>query len=854
MATRKIYQDCLDEAVIAKKISARTAKELTKYFQDAEREAIKGGASEIAAYSFAATKGAERMMAQIGLSKANAARSIMKIETNWQNASAHKSGLFEGLVNVLGENRAAGMAEPGLVATQKGVYQTMQSRLTGMVNALRTKNAGFTRDVAHAFDMIKELHGEDSGNPSAKLNAESFRGVLDDYWIPRMADEGIPIHNRDDWVFVQKFNPTRLQAMKQEGFTSRMLEAIDAGHLRMRDFESKSPGDYLDPRHSTHGADDLARIMRILGGDEDYAGSYKNIISGGAAGLEPGVTVKDTLLTKYNKQRVFEWQGSKGYEFFLDNFGFGKRNLGEQFLGHIKRISDDLGTAMVLGVDPDKGKDILLDMAKKAELSSGQIGYLDRSYTIASGKGNIAENVTAANIMSAGRSLMSAVLLPKAVLGSLSDFGFMHATSMWNGLPFTKVLGQYLGAMDRTDAMLHGAIFQTGIRGARDAFDQQITNNMGSLGTSGLTKSQWGEAASAGLSRMMGGMADGVMRLTALDLHSSRGRGAIQMALLGELKKQAGLEWSALPEGLRVGMENYGIDAPRWDILRTKGVQPGDVALNPAVIAYDPGSTKFERSAGLRLLAHMDGEAHAAVPEGGVAVAATRLGSTRPGTVPGELARLIQFKGFAMNVYQTHFQRAWDNIAGKTGYMVPGQYAAFLVTETILLGAASLQLRNIVDGKDPENMQSGGFWLKAAAAGGAGGMMTDWLRTMFQAEQANDLSRFAPPLVGFAYNTAMVPMGDLAQMVRGEKTSAGAEATKWARRYLPSLWYTKLAQDRLVYDNLQKWLDPNAAQSFRNIEQQEFKKRGTRYWSHPGQGLVPERAPDPTAAAPGLLR
>jgi hypothetical protein len=91
---KRIYQDCLADAVAAKKITAKAAKLLTKHFEDAEKEAIQNGASEVAAYAFAATKGAERMMEQVGLSRANAARSIMKIETNWQNANAHKQGLW----------------------------------------------------------------------------------------------------------------------------------------------------------------------------------------------------------------------------------------------------------------------------------------------------------------------------------------------------------------------------------------------------------------------------------------------------------------------------------------------------------------------------------------------------------------------------------------------------------------------------------------------------------------------------------------------------------------------------------------------------------------------------------------
>jgi hypothetical protein len=299
-------------------------------------------------------------------------------------------------------------------------------------------------------------------------------------------------------------------------------------------------------------------------------------------------------------------------------------------------------------------------------------------------------------------------------------------------------------------------------------------------------------------------------------------------------------------------MENYGLDAQRWDILRTKGVQPDDVALNPAILSYE-GANKLERSAGLRLLAQMEGEAHAGIPEGGVATRATLIGGGKPGTVPGEIARSVQFKGFTMNVFQTHFQRAWDNIAGKTGYMLPGQYAGFLIVEATLLGAATMQVKNLIAGEDVEDMTKPGFWGKAFAIGGAGGMASDWLRTAFNAARANDMSQFAPPLASFAYNTAAVPFGDIAQAARGEKTGAGREASDWVRKYMPSLWYTRYLQDRLVYDNLQKWLDPTAAQNFHDLQQRAFK-RGAPFFAPPGQGVVPQRAPDFTAAAPGILR
>src|SRR4029077_19672665 len=208
--------------------------------------------------------------------------------------------------------------------------------------------------------------------------------------------------------------------------------------------------------------------------------------------------------------------------------------------------------------------------------------------------------------------------------------------------------------------------------------------------------------------------------------------------------------------------------------------------------------------------------------------------STTPGTVPGELARMVQFKGFAQNVWQTHFQRAYDNIADKTGSMPRGTYAAFLIVGTTLMGAASVQLQNIIAGKDPEDMTTKMFWLKALAMGGGGGMMSDWLRTAFQASQSGEYSRLLPPLAAFAYDTAAVPLGDIGQLAQGKKTGAGREASNWARRYLPSLWYTRYIQDRLVYDNLQMWLDPNAAQSFRNPQHSELRERNKLLSGAPG--------------------
>ena len=62
-----------------------------------------------------------------------------------------------------------------------------------------------------------------------------------------------------------------------------------------------------------------------------------------------------------------------------------------------------------------------------------------------------------------------------------------------------------------------------------------------------------------------------------------------------------------------------------------------------------------------------------------------------------------------------------------------------------------------------------------------------------------------------------------------------------------SLWYARLAMERLIFDQLEAAIDPNAAQSFRRIEQGARRDYGQRFFWKPGK-TPPERGPDLGAA------
>ncbi|MGO7286967.1 hypothetical protein ACC805_34300 [Rhizobium ruizarguesonis] len=91
--------------------------------------------------------------------------------------------------------------------------------------------------------------------------------------------------------------------------------------------------------------------------------------------------------------------------------------------------------------------------------------------------------------------------------------------------------------------------------------------------------------------------------------------------------------------------------------------------------------------------------------------------------------------------------------------------------------------------------------------------------------------------------------GDVAQWLGGlpggkDKVN-GKTFAQHVKAWVPgsSLWYTKAATDRLIFDNIQAMIDPNYRQSFNRYEKRMKKDFGQTFWWAPGDGL-PQRAPN----------
>ncbi|MEJ0043177.1 MAG: hypothetical protein WDM81_13615 [Rhizomicrobium sp.] len=107
------------------------------------------------------------------------------------------------------------------------------------------------------------------------------------------------------------------------------------------------------------------------------------------------------------------------------------------------------------------------------------------------------------------------------------------------------------------------------------------------------------------------------------------------------------------------------------------------------------------------------------------------------------------------------------------------------------------------------------------------------------------------PVGAFLGDTLKLTAGNV---VKGAEAAAGQDNVQihlgrdlvdYGRRYLPggNIWYAQLAVQRLLYDRLALWADPDAKARTLRTEAKYRHDFGQRFWWRGGQ-LAPDRAPD----------
>ena len=194
----------------------------------------------------------------------------------------------------------------------------------------------------------------------------------------------------------------------------------------------------------------------------------------------------------------------------------------------------------------------------------------------------------------------------------------------------------------------------------------------------------------------------------------------------------------------------------------------------------------------------------------------------------------------------THMQRlAANGDMKQRAFRLP-----LFITAMTVSGAAALQAKAILAGRDPMDMDDPRFWTAAGAQGGALGIYGDFVY--------GNLTRHgqgAETVLG-PVNSELVSMAefgfDAARKLlkaQGDTVNPGAQLARYVRTWVPgsNLWYSRAASDRLIFDQIQTLADPAYSKSFKRVEDYYKREFGSEFWWAPGD-KAPERPPDIDAA------
>ena len=512
---------------------------------------------------------------------------------------------------------------------------------------------------------------------------------------------------------------------------------------------------------------------------------------------------------------------------------FGGKNPFDAMMGHIEMMAREIAALEILGPNPDATLRWLTDTLEQSAAldrspDSKAIGAargagkkIDALWSEYTGANLEPRNERLALAFSSWRAFKTSTSLGSAYLSAFSDFGFQSSRRAFNGLGQASVLPQYLKLM------------KPGSKA-----DQQLAIRRGLIAreASGRTAAQSRylmEELTGTVPRLL---AEGVLRLSLLSRHTQAMRWVYGMETLATYTEAAGKHFGQLHPKLRETLQRYGIEAADWDKLRAA---PMD--RDGGVDWIAPHNLRAEdREIGDRFMEMIHEETGIAVPEADLATRATFNSKLERGTVLGEVGRsALLFKSFGVSV----LMRQGQEIAAMSA-PTAARYAGGLIIGTTLLGALSIQMKEIAAVRDPRPMDdtpfldregtswNPGFWGAAMLQGGGFGIFGDFLF----ATEARTGNGFADVLAG--------PLVDDVWGLTRIAADPRKNLVKEGKKFLPggNLWYARAAFDRVLADQLREATDPDYRQSYRRTERYA-EEMGTQYWWAPGDAL-PGRAPD----------
>jgi len=672
--------------------------------------------------------------------------------------------------------------------------------------------------AAHLPNVIRELWGDDSGDVVAKQIAQSWLKTLDAA-VDRFNAAGGSMNKLADYRIGQRQNPAKLLNKERE-WTEFHMRALAWDKMRHED-------------GSPIKVSERAEVLKDV---------YATLQSGGANKIDPNKYGGKgrSLGNQLEAHRFLVYKDAASWLEQHQRYGDG--NVFDVMASHIEAQAHRTALVRVFGSNPEAGIKQIRSMALKRASALGGAVQAKTEAIITQKFDEMAKVVLQRNAMDPHSRFGSAVVgtsnvLTSALLGSASllaipgDFITSAFVKGFNQMsPFAGVQF-YVNALVTDRKLMRDIGAQSGFVHDSVVNAMYATQRFTGIGT-----------LAPSVTRRL---ADITMRASLMTQHTEAARLANSVEFMGMFARNAKTKFDKLP--FREMLERHSITEEDWNAFRVGSMyepRPGVKLLRPIdfVQSNDALYRKFQGM--------MHEEGRNMVPDATIEASVALRGTTRPDTMHGALLHsFAMFKNFPYTMIMTYGRLAMTNPnrAGRVGWV------AGLAAAMTLVGAMGIQNREITQGRDPLPMDTATFWGRAALAGGALGIMGDFLFAGVNRFGQGPEETAAGPLVSLAGDVTDLVFGkpfgwvEMSDGLGGkEGVNTAAKAVEFARRYTPvvsALWPARLVIQRYFFDSLAELADPKVYQARRRRAMNRRRQQGNEAW-WPEGSPAPVRGPD----------
>jgi len=776
----------------------------------------------------AAVGAAQELVGEAQLKKQRVALTVLahdRIQTQMSNQQAKGINNLKALDRIMAFHADAKSNFLSVESQANAIRDDALRQMIGTLTASNPKWFGLFENSEGIRAIVKEIFGEDSGNSAAKQGAKEWADIT-----ARLRDRfnrnGGDIGQLEDWGMPHHHSQLEVAKAGREKWIADITPMLDREH-------------YFNPDGTRM---DDAQLHDFLGN------AWTTIATGGANKVEPGKFAGGgARANRGNASRQIHFKDADSYMKYQE--AYGERSLYEVLTHHIESVAKDIALVETLGPNPDntfryfKDKAVrdgkLADPIKSGKLDEAAVNS-ENLYNIVAGKSMPVASESLAKGFDTLRNWLVASRLGSAVISSFSDEATMQLTAKLNNLPAMQLLANELKTLNPANRLeervanraglglrtMVASLNRFGQTGLRDGFSKRLSSAV--IRVQGLNAITEARRRAFGVTMMsaIGSVAKNHKSLSALDAMDHR-------ILLSK-----GITETDFQVWKKAQLENWG------DGNNTM-LTPESIYRIPDEALKDLGDpVRLREQAATKLLAHTLEETDVAVIEPGAKERSMTGAGLQRGTWKGELAKsFFLFKSFPLAMIQRHWNRGMSmpNAGGRAAYL------ATLMAATTVLGAASMQVSEVLNGRDPRSLNpsdKGGTrnWIQAMLKGGSLGIYGDFLFSDASQYGQSPVASFMGPVVGMGEDVFNLTQGNIMQAMQGKDTHLGAEIVKFGKSNTPgaSLWYAKAALDHLIFHQLQEYYSPGYLSTMKSRAQREF---GQQYYWEPGEAL-PDRAPD----------